>query len=53
MTLKEKISKYISIISKIKINSKDAKMMSYCFKGKKYHGNQFIEDAFEAEPNNV
>ena len=51
MTLKEKISKYIiNNQSKIKINSKDVKKndVFIALKGKKYHGNQFIEDAFEA-----
>ena len=51
MTLNEKISKYIIINqNKIKINSKDVKKndVFIALKGKKYHGNKFIEDAFEA-----
>ncbi len=51
MTLKEKISKYIiNNQSKIKINSKDVKKndVFIALKGKKYHGNKFIEDAFVA-----
>ena len=51
MDLKDKISKYIiSNSDKIKINSKDIKKndIFIALKGKKYHGNKFINDALEA-----
>ncbi len=51
MNLNEKISKYIILHSnKIKINSKDIKKndIFIALKGKKYHGNKFINDAFFA-----
>ena len=51
MNLNDKIKKYIIHNSnKIKINSKDIKKndIFIALKGKKYHGNKFIDDAFEA-----
>jgi len=50
MKLKDKINNYIFKNSnKIKINSKDIKKndIFLALKGKKYHGNKFIGDAFE------
>ncbi len=51
MNLKDKISKFIIENSnKIKINSKDIKKndIFIALRGKKYHGNRFINDAFSA-----
>ncbi len=51
MKIKDQISKYIITNSdKIKINSKDVKKndIFIALKGKKYHGNKFINNAFEA-----
>ncbi len=51
MKLNEKIYKYIfNSSNKIKINSKDIKKndIFLALKGKKYHGNRFISDAFES-----
>ena len=50
MKLKDKITKYIfNNSNKIKINSKDIKKndIFLALKGKKYHGNKFISDAFK------
>ena len=50
MKLKDKINNYIFKNSnKIKINSKDIKKndIFLALKGKKYHGNKFIGDAFK------
>ena len=51
MNLNDKISKYIICNSnKIKINSRDVKKndIFIALKGTKYHGNKFINDAFNA-----
>ena len=50
MKLNDKINKYIfNNSNKIKINSKDIKKndIFIALKGKKYHGNKFIGDAFK------
>ena len=50
MKLNDKIKKYIfNNSNKIKINSKDIKKndIFLALKGKKYHGNKFINDAFK------
>ena len=50
MKLNDKITKYIfNNSNKIKINSKDIKKndIFLALKGKKYHGNKFISDAFK------
>ena len=50
MIFKDKITKYIlNNSNKIKINSKDIKKndIFLALKGKKYHGNKFIGDAFK------
>ena len=51
MIFKDKITKYIlNNSNKIKINSKDIKKndIFLALKGKKYHGNKFIGDAFKS-----
>ena len=51
MKLNDKITRYIfNNSNKIKINSKDIKKndIFLALKGKKYHGNRFISDAFES-----
>ena len=51
MNLNDKITKYIiNNSNKVKINSKDVKKndVFIALKGKKYHGNKFINDAFDA-----